>query len=878
LAVTGRAHSRDALAGLLWGESPEAKAKASLRTALSNLRRQLAPYVIITRQTVAFDRNSSYQLDIATFVQHIQAARLSRPAPERPRQRTEADVLTEDWVGALQAAVTSYRGDFLAGFYVSGAPAFEEWVMGQREWLRQLALQALHRLVAYHTTQGAYPAGIDAATRLLALEPWQEETHRQLMHLLALSGRRSEALAQYETCRRVLADELHVEPMVETTELYERIRDTAYVDVGVPKISPIGTPLQAPALPPSLPSQATPFIGREEELAQIGKLLRDPDYRLVALVGAGGVGKTRLALVAAGQVAGDFAQGVWFVPLAGVTREETAAGSDPSEPHGEAVAAIAETLGFTFSGQRAPLAQLLGHLRSREILLLLDGLEHLLDEGAEFIVDVLQNAPGVTILVTSRQRLNLQAAYAVRLEGLPVPAIDDAPSAASCSSVQLFSERADRTSGGFALNEHNLPHVAQVCRFVEGLPLGIELAAALVERLRPQEITRLIQQNLDHLATDLQDVPARHQSMRAVFESSYRLLSQTERGVLARASVFRGGFGREAATVVIGATPPDLQSLVDKSLLRREPPAQYGMHELVRRLAAEKLEALPDLQETAQERHSEYYLDFVAQREAALNGPQPQAASAEIQYEWENIEQAWHYAAIHTHIEPLARSLDGLSRFLLSRGLFYTGEVLFGTAAGAIKISGNPDDLAQRVLGRLLTGIARFLHERARYPQAATVAQAVIDLAQARQMIDLEAAGHLAWGRVLLSQGDYQAAQAQLEQALAQARTSGDPETEIEVHDELGRVALGQGAWDAAARHFEDELALARARDNWEGIGQATYGLGDVAWLRGEAEEAARYAEESLALYQRLGNRRGIASALTSLGLAAEMRDAYEEA
>ncbi len=255
LATTGHAHSRDALAGLLWGEMPDEYARANLRKVLSDLRRSLAPHLIISRQTVALDRENGFGLDVEAFESELE--NLKPASQHRP--------LSESEIRWLSAATDLYGGDFMEGFYVHDAPAFEEWVLLQRERLQALQLSVLYMLTKHYTARGAYAEGIKQAARLLALAPWHEDFHRQMMLLLALSGQRSAALYQYESCRRILKKELDVEPAPDTVALYKQIQDG---DVSLP-------PLRA--VPPhNLLAQVTPFVGRGDELAAITRATERP--------------------------------------------------------------------------------------------------------------------------------------------------------------------------------------------------------------------------------------------------------------------------------------------------------------------------------------------------------------------------------------------------------------------------------------------------------------------------------------------------------------------------------------------------------------------------------------------------------------------------
>ena len=708
---------RDMLAGLLWPERPDAAARHNLRQALNRLRNAIGdreaipPFLQITRQIIQFNPASDYWLDVAAFTDLLAAsAELQRRRPE----------LCRSCVRLLQKAAELYGGDFLVGFSLGNNIPFEEWLVMEREHLRRQALEAFHQLAIYHEKCGEYAQAEHYARRQIELEPWREEAHRQLIRALALSGRRSEALAQYEICQRMLAKELGVGPTVETTVLCEQI-----------KTGRIFGAATSPHLPEhNLPQQTTLFIGRETERAQIVARLLDPAYRLLTLVGTGGVGKTRLALEAARRELGDFYHGVWFVPLAEMAYAGNPALSDSFERRNALVLSIAEKLELTFSGRRAPQAQLLDHLRDKELLLLLDSLEQLRDVGSDFILKVLQSAPHVTILVTSRRRLNLQAEHVFRVAGLPIPVTTGEPEASTYSSVRLFAERAERTPAGFVLDEDNLPHVIRICRLLEGLPLGIELAATRVGQLSLAEIASAIQQNLGFLATSMRDLPERHRSLWSVFEGSWRLLSAAEQVALAQTAIFRSGFRQAAALAVMEVSIEVLESLTEQSWLRPAVSGRYSMHGLVRQFASEKLQELErnaaTVGEAARERHSVFYLDFMAQQEAALNGSASQKACAALWEEEQNVRLAWRWAMNHARIEALSRSVGGFSRFFQLVGLFQEGEMVFRIAAerlhALVEAVEKPERDAQIALEKLLVEQAQFLNAQARRDQTGVVA------------------------------------------------------------------------------------------------------------------------------------------------------------
>lgn len=492
------AHRRETLIGLLWPEEPEETARHNLRQALFNLRQVIGdqtanpPFLFITRDEIRFNTASDYSLDAAEFDAHLDAT----TRHSHSQLETCAVCASE-----LQDAVELYRGKFLQEFFLEDSAEFEEWALMQREARHQRALEALTHLANYYEQHGDLTATRRCAARQLELDPWREQAHRQRMRVFAVEGQRDAALAQYETCRRVLAQELGVEPSSETRELYQTIK------------AEVGRMLQSRAIADeekkvsSFPVPLTPFFGRERELAELVQLIADPNCRCITLVAPGGMGKTRLAIQAAANHRSEFAQGVAFVQLAAIHSTESVS------------PAIANALGFSFYGPMSPRLQLANYLRDKQMLLVLDNVEQLV-EAAEVFVELLQHAPEIKLLLTSREPLNVQGEWVFEIAGLDVPLNERAEQFEASSAVALFMQRARRTRTGFGLHEQNRASVARLCRMVEGMPLALELAATWVKTLSVAEIVAEIEGSLDFLSASTRDLPERHRSIRAVFDHS----------------------------------------------------------------------------------------------------------------------------------------------------------------------------------------------------------------------------------------------------------------------------------------------------------------------------------------------------------------------
>ena len=615
--------------------------------------------------------------------------------------------------------------------------------------------------------------------------------------------------------------------------------------------------------PINLPFQSTLLIGREVELAELEKLLAEPHCRLLTITGQGGIGKTRLAIELASTQQDLFSGGIYYVSLDSFNSPEFI------------LPAIAEVFGLSYSGAADPLDQLLNYITMRTdkpLLLVLDNLEHLLGdmqeqdgkgETALLLTKLLQSLPHLKILVTSRERVNLREEWIFELHGLPFPVSDQTSRLEDYSAVTLFLQRARQIKVNFEVLPDELPFLARICRLVEGTPLAIELAATWVNVLSMEEIAQEIASNLDFLATSMRNIPERHKSLRAVFAHSWKLLSSEEQHVLCRLAVFRGGFQRQAAEPVAGATLPILMSLLSQSLLIRRENGRYGLHALIRQCALEKLRNSGFFEETCHQ-HLAHFVSVGREAHQGLRSAQQVEWFNRIEQEHNNIRAALEWA--FAPAAPAERIEEGLSltisidRFWPGRGHIREGINWIERALQASETPSLSRSRALRIAGWLYAHEDNEQHSTLLLQESVAIARQLND--DTRQADGLDSLGDVAWRF-----GDFEKARDYYAESLALYRKGGNPLNIGLSLASAGRLHVDYDHYQEAELLLTEGLSFLDHTPDLRGRAYCLNALGRLALFQGEIKLAAERFRQALCLNHKLGYMVDLSECLHSLAV-----------
>jgi predicted ATPase/DNA-binding SARP family transcriptional activator len=832
LLITKQVHHREALATFFFPDTDQSRALAYLRNTLWTINKQIGDgWLEIERDTVRALPQNGLWVDIWSF--------------EANESKTD--------LTAWQSAVALYQDDFMRGFSLPDSDGFDEWQFFQSQSLRQRLGGVLEKLVRGYIAQNRYEEAIPYARRWVLMDNLNESAHRNLMRLYDWTGQRASALRQYQDCANLLRDELGIAPDEKTKSLYLAIHSRQSTKQTMEVMALALTTTTNPFPKPThdnLPTPSTPFISRERDTAEIRRLLNDPACRLLTLIGQGGIGKTRLSLQTGELSRDDFADGVYFVALAPVTSAESLIG------------AIAESLRFGCL-ESDLRAEIFDYLRHKTVLLILDNFEHLLDH-AEFVSDLLDISSCSKIVVTSRERLNLREEWVYEMDGLPYPLGNISPAdGESYGAVALFCQSAKQIQPDFALSDENIAHITRICQLVEGLPLGIELAASWLQMLSPHEIAQEIQRSYDFLSASFRNLPPRHRSMKAMFESSWERLSASEAHTLCRLAIFRGGFDRPSALHVAQAELPVLLALVNKSLIRRTSDGRYDIHELLRQFAEEKLSADTNAYQTTRTHHSHYYAKRIEALDIDLKGAKQAETLNTLERDMGNFRAGWSWACLQQEVPQLNRLLSIFTLYFLMRSRsqeirelceealthlsVQTPEaILLGHQIEVIRAVTNRDSAEKQIMASDFHILTDYFEAIPNHPYLGLTFVFLYSL-MIYPFHDLDKADY--W----------------ITRARAIFEASNDTLGIIACMRGLGWIVHERINYVESKQIFQEAYKLSKRQNDTWNESESIKALAEVAYTLGDYPLAEEMAYEGVILSEKVGDRSGVANGLSAL-------------
>jgi predicted ATPase/DNA-binding SARP family transcriptional activator len=887
LAPERRLHA-DRATELLWAERDQASARNNLHQAIFAARRALDSAGLeghdcleLHEDVIALCPDDPVRIDVLAFEEAAATARAGRD------------------LTAYRDAFDCYDGELLP------EDCYEEWTASRRNAVHELRLTLGIELAELEAPDDP-AAAIDRLRSVLVDAPLHEPAHRALMRLYVGCGRRQEALAQFHELKLGLRREFEDEPDDETRRLYREILTRGAGEEEPPSPRTAAAARSPAESPNNLPRQLTSFIGRERELAEAAALLRNS--RLLTLTGAGGCGKTRLALELAGQRFGDFPDGVWPVELAALGEPELIG------------PAIAQALGTRLASDRAPEVALAGHIGDRQQLLLLDNCEHLVEPVAHLVETLLRLCPRLTVLATSREPLRVPGEVTWRVPSLSLPELAENPpsdGSLDAESVRLFTVRAGQVAPGFELDDENAVAISTLCHRLDGMPLAIELAAARVSVLTPAQIVERLDDSLDLLSGGSRTAMTRQQTLRATLAWSFDLLEPDEQILLRRLAVFAGNFGLEAAEDICAEDPLQRQEavallgrLIDKSLVHIEEglgDRRYRLLETVRQYAAERLEEAGE-REAFERRHRDWYIEL-AEGDPTPAGDLPaRDRLRRLDLERDNLRAALA-SALLADPQAALRLAVALWRFWLMRGYLAEGYRWLTAALAAA-----PESTAVRARALLAAcviglrrgvpvhihefaaesvAIFRELEDRAGMFDAVEISAAyrvIVSPAQDVELIvrehealladDLPAARPPMWaahtrGIAAWFRREYRPAREQLEAALEHAGAfSAEPRPALWPLS-YGMISVEPEAGYPLFLH-EDTGLIARRVGGAAAVAYILVNLAAVDRAEADFAHAEELVEESLVRFEQLGDRQGEAFALNAFGNLARSGGDFE--
>jgi predicted ATPase/DNA-binding CsgD family transcriptional regulator len=761
--------------------------------------------------------------------------------------------------GAYRAAIELYSGELLPG------DRYEDWAEGRRQQLRHTWLSLHVELAGVYEGRGEYEKGIEVLQRALLEEPTNEQTHAVLMRLYAFSEQRGEALAQYQRLREALSRELDAQVSTTTERLREEIAAGRFPP---PQSTVAPTAEPSDAGKHNLPASRTSFVGRENEMVEIKRHLAMT--RLLTLTGAGGSGKTRLALEVARELVSVYPDGVWLAELASLSQGEFVAQS------------MAEAVGVPGQPGRPITDTLVDALRAKRMLLILDNCEHLVDAVADLVALLLDSCPRLRILATSREALGAvgEVIWPVSLLSVPDPMRQpEVVDLEGYEAIRLFVDRASQRKPAFALRSENAQAVAQICVRLEGLPLAIELAAVRIRMLPPQALLDRLKDRLKLLRGGPRELFERQRTLSGTLEWSHELLEEGEKALFRRLSVFSGGATLDATERVCNVrgdlsvdTLDSASSLLDKSLLGQEEGAEgeprLVMLETIREYARERLEESGEAEEIKQV-HAQYFLTLAEEAYPELHGPHQIEWLERLEAEHANMRTALSWALGRNEIEVALRLGGALWWFWSMRGYYSEGRRWLEEAL-AIDRRGSPEVRAMALAGIGSLAAAQGDLDRA---QEACEEGLQILAHEVREASEAKLNLLTSLGWVALEREEHGQAQQLYEEGLALSREMNDPWWVAGSLSNLALVPFSRGDSERATKLYEESMDLFRELGDKQSLAFCLYNLAMVAYSQGDLRRAAQLTEEAVALLRELGATGAVDLGLCNLGWLALLQD-----
>ncbi|MBN9393142.1 MAG: tetratricopeptide repeat protein [Chloroflexi bacterium] len=846
LICNKQAYSREVLADLFWENDEPGAALNSLRVALTQLRPMLKDHLIATHHQIGIRPSASISLDIQLMQEHLEKSR------SLPRNHAQTEALAE-----LAAAVELYKGPFFAGWYLRNCPRFEQWQFAQQQLFEQMIFGALQELVESYLELGNYVPALKYARRWLDLDPFNEEAHRQYMRLLYISGQRQNALDFYRWCKKLLQEELQVEPSQATKVLYHQIRDGKSLPGKAPATGlsreveePVQIPKNSPNTPLStnFPYPLTSMVGRKIEMERIRELLSQPSVRLLTLTGVGGSGKTRLATELAMELSRDsqFKDGIIFVPLASFHSPD------------ELILCMVQALSLNIDPQLSLLENLKDYLRNRYQLLILDNFEQIL-VAAPIVADLLKSSPGLKILVTSREHLNLYGEQLYPVKPLALPKKDEQilpPQLLKNPSIQLLTDRIKALDPDFELTVENAPTIIQICIRLEGLPLAIELAAAASRTTSLEDLMTRLDRRMKVLVGGPVDADERQQAIKSTITWSYQPLKPELQQVFRFMSVVADSLDEKAACVIFnldispefsenkpgqndaftgtvssGKIVEWLNLLVTKNLLmlQRNPDGQkrFGILKTLAEYGFEQLLINGEAFEL-QKRHATYFAGLAESASTNLSGSEAQNAVKRLGQNYAEILNALHWAE-ENDLDITIRLAKSLTAYWEIQGYHQQAHHYL-------------EDLLKRSKDW--------------------------EIDQSMQILDLLTS--ITW-----KQGDYQTTLKFYQQLLDYKEAQNDQEGIAEIKFRFSVLVFQKGEMSLGEKLVEESLAIFSRLGNQLGLAKCYNGLAALASEKGQFEKAFFYHNKCLEIYRKLDDESGTITALTNLGTIASRQQKF---